>query len=204
MKKKFLTRIAACAAAAMLVLGLGLVSAGCSQQSEAPDDPTELVKAELTKGFDQVKDQLTNIDNETLNAMFDADALAQFEAMGLDGAEFVKGLLDGFDYEIGEITINGDKAEAAVTLKMKDLKEWMSNVEESAIQLAMENPNISEAELMSQMGPLMMDALGKVEGMADIPITVTATESNGTWTVDGDALSKEVSQAMMSSLSASE
>lgn len=50
MKKKFLTRIAACAAAAMLVLGLGLVSAGCSQQSEAPDDPTELVKAELTKG----------------------------------------------------------------------------------------------------------------------------------------------------------
>ena len=204
MKKKFFTRIAACAAAAMLVLGLGLVSAGCSQQSEAPDDPTELVKAELTKGFDQVKDQLTNIDNETLNAMFDADALAQFEAMGLDGAEFVKGLLDGFDYEIGEITINGDKAEAAVTLKMKDLKEWMSNVEESAIQLAMENPNISEAELMSQMGPLMMDALGKVEGMADIPITVTATESNGTWTVDGDALSKEVSQAMMSSLSASE
>lgn len=204
MKKKFLTRIAACAAAAMLVLGLGLVSAGCSQQSEAPDDPTELVKAELTKGFDQVKDQLTNIDNETLNAMFDADALAQFEAMGLDGAEFVKGLLDGFDYEIGEITINGDKAEAAVTLKMKDLKEWMSNVEESAIQLAMENPNISEAELMSQMGPLMMDALGKVEGMADIPITVTATESNGTWTVDGDALSQEVSQAMMSSLSASE
>lgn len=204
MKKKFLTRIAACAAAAMLVLGLGLVSAGCSQQSETPDDPTELVKAELTKGFDQVKDQLTNIDNETLNAMFDADALAQFEAMGLDGAEFVKGLLDGFDYEIGEITINGDKAEAAVTLKMKDLKEWMSNVEESAIQLAMENPNISEAELMSQMGPLMMDALGKVEGMADIPITVTATESNGTWTVDGDALSKEVSQAMMSSLSASE
>ena len=162
------------------------------------------MKAELTKGFDQVKDQLTNIDNETLNAMFDADALAQFEAMGLDGAEFVKGLLDGFDYEIGEITINGDKAEAAVTLKMKDLKEWMSNVEESAIQLAMENPNISEAELMSQMGPLMMDALGKVEGMADIPITVTATESNGTWTVDGDALSKEVSQAMMSSLSASE
>jgi len=204
MKKKFLTRIAACAAAAMLVLGLGLVSAGCSQQSEAPDDPTELVKAELTKGFDQVKDQLTNIDNETLNAMFDADALAQFEAMGLDGAEFVKGLLDGFDYEIGEITINGDKAEAAVTLKMKDLKEWMSNVEESAIQLAMENPNISEAELMAQMGPLMIDALGKVEGMADIPITVTATESNGTWTVDGDALSKEVSQAMMSSLSASE
>lgn len=202
--KKFLTRIAACAAAAMLVLGLGLVSAGCSQQSESPDDPTELVKAELTKGFDQVKDQLTNIDNETLNAMFDADALAQFEAMGLDGAEFVKGLLDGFDYEIGEITINGDKAEAAVTLKMKDLKEWMSNVEESAIQLAMENPNISEAELMSQMGPLMMDALGKVEGMADIPITVTATESNGTWTVDGDALSQEVSQAMMSSLSASE
>lgn len=204
MKKKFLTRIAACAAAAMLVLGLGLVSAGCSQQSEAPDNPTELVKAELTKGFDQVKDQLANIDNETLNAMFDADALAQFEAMGLDGAEFVKGLLDGFDYEIGDITINGDKAEAAVTLKMKDLKEWLSNVEEEAIQLAMSNPNISEAELMSQMGPLMMDSLDKVEGMADIPITVTATESNGTWTVDGDALSQEVSQAMMSSLSASE
>ena len=202
--KKFLTRIAACAAAAMLVLGLGLASAGCSQQSEAPDNPTELVKTELTKGFDQVKDQLSNIDNETLNAMFDADALAQFEAMGLDGAEFVKGILDGFDYEIGEITINGDKAEAAVTLKMKDLKEWMTNVEEGAVQLALENPNISQDELMAKMGPLMMDALGKVEGMADIPITVTATETNGTWTVDGDALSKEVSNAMMNSLTASE
>ena len=203
MKKKFLARIAACAAAAVLVLGLGLVSTGCSQ-SDSSDDPTELVKAELTKGFDQVKNQIANIDNETLNSMFDADALASFESMGVDGAEFVKGILDGFDYEIGEITINGDKAEAQVTLKMKDLKEWMSSIETSAVELAMSNPGMSQEEMMAEMGPIMMDALDKVEGMADIPITVTATNNNGTWTVDGDALSEEVSNAMLSSLTASE
>ena len=202
--KKYLARIAACTAAAVLVLGLGLMSTGCSQEAETPSDPASLVKEELTKGFDQVKNELANIDSATLNAMFDSDDLAQFEAMGLDGAEFVKGLLDGFDYEIGDITINGDKAEAAVTLKMKDLKEWMGYVESGAVELAMNNPNITQDELMSKMGPLMMDALDQVQGMADIPITVEATETNGEWVVDSDALSQEVSTAMMNSLTASE
>ncbi|MGI6221553.1 MAG: hypothetical protein ACOYIP_06780 [Coriobacteriales bacterium] len=205
MKNKFLSRIAAATAAAMLVLGLGL-AAGCSQQSggSEPTDDAALINEQITESFDAVKTQLSSVDNATLNSMFSSDDLASFEAMGLDGAEFVKELMNGFDYEVGDITVNGDVAEAAVTMKMKDLKEWMSAIEDGAIQLAMDNPGITQDEMMAQMGPLMMDALQNIEGMVDIPITINAEKKNGEWVIDQDALSTEVSSGMMSTLTASE
>lgn len=197
LKKGLFVRIAAIVAAATLCAGLCLAASGCSQEQE---DPADVIRGQLTEGFDYVKSELSNIDSSTLDSMgIDSATLAQFEQMNLDGAEFITSLFDGFDYEIGDITIaeDGNSANAAVTMKMKDLKEWASLLETGATELA--NSGItSQDELMKKVGPLMLDTLNQVQGMADVPITVEVTkDSSGNWQVDQDQLSNEVSTQMM-------
>ncbi|MGI6221554.1 MAG: hypothetical protein ACOYIP_06785 [Coriobacteriales bacterium] len=192
MKKKFLSRIAAAVAAATLCAGMCFAVAGCSQEA-APTDPAEEVRAVIAEGFDEVKTQLADVDSSLVNEML-GDSAAELEQFGVDGAEFMKALFEGFDYEIGDITVaeDGTTAQAAVTMKMKDLNEWSTALEEAA-------SNVDPATFsMTDIGLMMIDTLKGVQGMTDIPITVDAKNENGTWTVDGDALSEEVSTQMTS------
>ncbi len=196
LKKGLFVRIAAVVAAATLCAGMCLAVAGCSQEQE---DPTEAIRAQLEEGFDYVKTELADVDQDLLDSMgLDADTLAAFEQMNLEPAAFVKSLFDGFDYTVGDITISedGNSAEAAVTMKMKDLAEWAKALEAGATELAASGIT-DENELMAKVGPLMLESLDNVQGMTDIPITIEVKKENGEWTVDQDQLSEEVSTQMM-------
>ena len=196
LKKGLFVRIAAVVAAATLCAGMCLAAAGCSQEQE---DPTEEIRAQLVEGFDYVKTELADVDQDLLDSMgLDAETLALFEQMNLEPADFIKSLFDGFDYEVGDITLSeeGNSADAAVTMKMKDLAEWATALEAGAQELA-ESGITSEEELYQKVGPLMIETLDGVQGMTDIPINIEVKKENGQWTVDQDALSEEVSTQMM-------
>ena len=125
----------------------------------------------------------------------DVDELSTY---GIDGVEFMKTYLDGFDYKIDDITVDGDKATAKVTLTCKSFTAYNQAVQNAATALA-SNPDAlptTEEELNQLLGQTVMDALAGVEVAETDQINITYTKNGNTWTPSA-ASEQEITTAML-------
>ena len=97
--KKSALFISALALAAALTASL----AGCQAQKS----PEQLIKEDLSAQFDEVK----SADSAAWSEEFGMDD-TDFADLGIDSGTFMAGYLDGFDYEINEVTVDKDKGTA--------------------------------------------------------------------------------------------
>lgn len=182
--------LAAISASALLVFTLG-VMAGCNS---GPSDE-EVIRQSLTEELDQIK----NMDDEFINAMatdMDVDELATY---GIDGVEFMKTYLDGFDYKIGDITVDGNKATAQVTLTCKSFTAYNQAVQQAATELATDTERLQAMttdQLNQLLGQTVMDALAGVEVAETDQIDITFTKNGNTWTPDA-ASEQKITTAML-------
>ena len=88
---------------ATLALVGGLVLTGCSGA-----DPEEAVRADLTANFDQLK----NLEGDALEEIADGMGNTGLEQYGLENTEVITAMLDGFDYTIDSVAVDGDTATA--------------------------------------------------------------------------------------------
>ena len=76
----------------------------------------ELITEDLTTQFDEVK----NGGDDFLSGLEEASG-DEFEQLGIDPKEYAKTYLEGFDYKIGDVTVDEDKgvatAEVSITCK---------------------------------------------------------------------------------------
>lgn len=119
--------MALAAGIAALVMALTLV--GCGPSDE------EAIK----KAVDSEMGVVVNPDEETINTLAEeasAGSDGALTTMGIDSTELVKSWIDGFAYEVGEITVDGDTATAAVKVTCKQLgpvlTTWQANFETNA------------------------------------------------------------------------
>lgn len=119
--------MALAAGVAALVMALTLV--GCGPSDE------EAIK----KAVDSEMGVIVNPDEETISTLAEeasAGSDGVLTTMGIDSTELVKSWIDGFAYEVGEITVNGDTATAAVNVTCKQLgpvlTTWQMNFEANA------------------------------------------------------------------------
>lgn len=150
---------------AALVLSLGAM-VGCS----SPVDDEKIVREVLTSELDQFKNIDEQAMEELVSAVEDganASDLAQLEAMGISGKDFVETMFEGFDYTIGDIAVNGNAATANVVVKAKNFSEFvtgatdlMSSILDDPSQFA----SMSQEEIMTAVGD-------RIKGMlADLPL----------------------------------
>ncbi|MFR5091755.1 MAG: hypothetical protein ACLTDR_06805 [Adlercreutzia equolifaciens] len=78
------------------------VSAGCSSGTSDED----AIRASLASELDSIKD----IDDAFVNEFSESIDMSQLSVYGIDGVEFMKSYLSGFDYAIDSINVDGDKA----------------------------------------------------------------------------------------------
>lgn len=181
---------AAVSASALLVFTLGVMT-GCNS---GPSDE-EVIRKSLTEELDQIK----NMDDAFMTEMaadMDVDELATY---GIDGVEFMKTYLDGFDYKIDEVTVDGNKATAKVTLTCKSFTAYNSAVQQAATDLASDSARLqamSKDELNQLLGQTVMDALAGVEVAETDQITIGFTKNGNTWTPDA-ASEQEITTAML-------
>lgn len=119
--------MALAAGVAALVMALTLV--GCGPSDE------EAIK----KAVDSEMGVIVNPDEETISTLAEeasAGSAGALTTMGIDSTELVKSWIDGFAYEVGEITVDGDTATAAVNITCKQLgpvlTTWQTNFEANA------------------------------------------------------------------------
>ena len=145
MKKKLLLAPLMAALVACVVL-----LSGCGGPSVE-----ELITNDLTSQFDEIK----NGGDDFLSGLEEASG-DEFEQLGIDPKEYAKSYLEGFDYKIGDVTVDEDKgtATAEVTITCKSMNKI---VEDFATQyqekVAALDTMPSEDDLYKMAGQVMVD-----------------------------------------------
>ena len=185
MKKKLLLAPLMAALVACVVL-----LSGCGGPSVE-----ELITNDLTSQFDEIK----NGGDDFLAGLEEASG-DEFEQLGIDPKEYAKSYLEGFDYKIGDVTVDEDKgtATADVTITCKSMNKI---VEDFATQyqekVAALDTMPSEDDLYKMAGQVMVDVT-KAAKTKDTKVTFkySANEDNE-WSAD-DSATTEMMNAMMS------
>ena len=155
----------------------------------------ELITNDLTSQFDEIK----NGGDDFLSGLEEASG-DEFEQLGIDPKEYAKSYLEGFDYKIGDVTVDEDKgtATAEVTITCKSMNKI---VEDFATQyqekVAALDTMPSEDDLYKMAGQVMVDVT-KAAKTKDTKVTFkySANEDNE-WSAD-DSATTEMMNAMMS------
>lgn len=185
MKKKLLLAPLMAALVACVVL-----LSGCGGPSVE-----ELITNDLTSQFDEIK----NGGDDFLSGLEEASG-DEFEQLGIDPKEYAKSYLEGFDYKIGDVTVDEDKgtatAEVTITCKSmnKIVEDFATRYQEKVAALD-ELP--SEDDLYKMAGQVMVDVT-KAAKTKDTKVTFkySANEDNE-WSAD-DSATTEMMNAMMS------
>lgn len=165
-----------------VALVFSLFLAGCGGT-----DPEQLIREDLEARLGEV-DDLDEVMVEGLEQSVGDD----FDSFGITAEEFSAAYLDGFGYEIGDITVDGDTATAEVTITVKsyndimtslqtEFSEWLYSDAASAIT--------SEEELYHELGRIMIETVQNTEATQNT-VTVDYTKNGDEWTMDSSSLSE--------------
>lgn len=179
-------------AAVMLVaLSVGLL-VGCGEK--VSDE--EVIKEGITEELESIK----SLDDEVLDELSVESMAAELEPLGIDGKEFMKAYLEGFDYTIGDINVEDDTATVEITLKCKSFNDYNTALQNAANELTGDVEalaSMSEDELNKKLGEVIMQTIGEIEVKETDPITLTYKLDDNTWTPEEDAETL-ISNAMLS------
>ncbi len=152
----------------------------------------ELITKDLTTQFDEVK----NGGDDFLAGLEEASG-DEFEQLGIDPKEYAKSYLEGFDYKIGDVTVDEDKgtATAEVTITCKSMNQI---VEDFATQyqekVAALDSMPSDDELYKMAGQVMVDVT-KAAKTKDTKVTFKySCNDDGEWSADDSATRQLVIQ----------
>ena len=137
MKKTQFRAIVGALCAALALVG-GLVLTGCSGAN-----PEEAIRADLTTNFDEIK----NLDDAAIEELAEEMGSTGLEDYGVDTADLITSMAEGFDYTIDSITVNDDAATASVTVTSKSMSELMDV-----------DPDTMTADLLSAIASGEVDA----------------------------------------------
>ncbi|MEI3376867.1 MAG: hypothetical protein V8R08_03395 [Coriobacteriales bacterium] len=163
-------------------------------------NPEQVIRQGLSEEFDSVK----NLNEDTLEELV-GNSLNQFQQYGIDMKEFLRSYFEGFDYNIGDITVDGDTAEAEVTMKIKSYSQFMEDYEADVNQYVLDlqsNPSalssMTQEDLLAQLGPIMMETLKDVPVVETAPVIIECTKKGNTWEV-ADSAEQAIQSAMLES-----
>ncbi|MDY4040850.1 MAG: hypothetical protein SOY67_01905 [Collinsella sp.] len=183
-------------AALLVVCGFGLVACGGLS-------PEQAIRQTLEEEFEDVKSGKGNSDlAESLTEEFDGD----LDSYGIDSEEFSKAYLEGFDYKIGDITVDEQKgsATAEVSITMKPIMEMIQSFTVRMLSAASELPeDATEDDYNALTGKIMMEELSKLEPKTVDTEIIYNKNSDGDWEPDEQSVNKAFTAAALGTSDAS-
>lgn len=169
-----------------LVVGFGLV--GC--QSEESQ-----VKDALTQELDTIKNH-----NEDAQQVFKEAGGDYLLTLGLDSTTFLDAWLEGFSYEIGDVTLGSDgkTADVAVTITAKRLDTAFDVVINELPTWIADNPSVTEEEALNHAGTMIIEQL-KATSPSTSNVIINLTKSDQGWAVSEQG-SNGLYEAMLGSM----
>lgn len=181
---------ALCLAAA---LACGMMLAACS----SGPNPEEVISQDIATQFDPIK----NLDQAAVDELAqDAASGADLSDFGIDGAEYIKAMLGGFDYSIVSVNVaeDGQSATAVVDVTCKSFNAANDRANEISEEFAASDEigDMSMDDLNKKIGEILMQAMNETE-----PSTVECEFQynlvDGTWTMS-DSAESEIYNAFFS------
>lgn len=156
-----------------LMAAFALVATGCASAS-SEDAIRQAVSQEL--------DIYKNLDEEAMNMVMESAESEGLTDLGIDGREFATAVLDGFDYTINSVTIDGNHATANVTITSKSMSDFEQRLNDSASALvdAPSTSLMSSDEIKQKVGELAMETFGETE-IIDETIDIEFELKDSTW-----------------------
>lgn len=119
----------------------------------------------IRKGVTEELEGIKNLDQAALDEIMAGAGAADagLDEYGIDMEEFCRTWLEGFDYSVDNVTVDGDNATATVTITCKSLMEGMTIFMDKVTALTDDTEAMSQSmdELNLQMGTMLMEALGE-------------------------------------------
>lgn len=141
---------------AALVLALGTIAiAGCAKTSE------DVLRETVSNEFDAYK----NLENATLEKIADTAEKEGLSDLGISGVDFASAVLNGFDYSIDNIEINGEAATVSVTIASKSSSDFEKKLSER-VQSFVESDgaqSMSADEKNTEIGSITMQVFEETE-----------------------------------------
>ena len=150
----------------------------------------EVIKEGIASELDPIK----NLDDATLDEILSeaGSEFAMLESMGIDSKTLVKSYLDGFDYTIDSVEVDGDSAKATLTATCKSFTDASTKAEELAKafgeQMTDEQlASMTQDDITAKIGEITMQAIDETQAI-DMPLVLTFTKNDNEWTPDADVL----------------
>lgn len=175
-------------ASALLALSIGALSS-CGKSADA------IIKDDMTRQLDGVK----KMDGDFANSLVSAFSTESFEVYGIDPATFVQSYFKGFDYSIGEISVDGDTATVQVTLTCKSYSGIKAAIGEATAELngSAEFANLPHDEQYERIGQIVMDAVDGATPAEAKPVSVKYAKKDGSW-LPTDNTAQTIAKALRS------
>jgi hypothetical protein len=145
--------------------------------------------------------EVKNINDESLSQMVDEMGVdSTLEMFQIDSKELLKSWLEGFDYSVDDVKVDGDTATVTATLHYKSLEEAMTNWQTEFTTLLTDESvaNMTEDELYKAAGVMLMDCINEAS-MTSSTVDIPYEKVSGTWDASSDAESV-LSEAFAGSL----
>ena len=143
----------------------------------------QIIRDALTKELDQFKDP-----NSEAWGLFSEGGATEFESMGIDAQDLVNTWAEDFSYEIGAITVDGDKATVEVTINCKQFYTAATN----AVTALLADSSLAELttdEINKKTGQTILDEFKKLSPKTTNIITSFTLVGN-IWTEDNASASE--------------
>ena len=187
--KKLTLKTLACTLCASLALVSGLVLTGCSGT-----DPEEAIRQDITTNFDEIK----NLDDAAMEEFAEELGDTGLESYGIETTELLTSMLDGFDYSIESVTVDGDTAVAEVSVTAKSMGELMNMDADAMTEALMEDltsgaldANDDDA-VNAWAGAYVMNLVDAIEP-SDKTVTLTYINGDDGWELD-ESSNSEIEQ----------
>lgn len=107
----------------------------------------------------------------------------QLATYGIDAKSFIAAYLDGFDYRIDEVKVDGDSATATVVLTCKKFDAFAQALTEATTELAEDEQTaeLDADQINEKVGQLVLEALGSVEPTESNPVELPFTRTDNAW-----------------------
>jgi hypothetical protein len=167
----------------LMSCALAFALGGCANDETA-------IRNGLTTELDQFKDP-----DSALWKEITASSASEFADMGVESQDLINAWTEGFSFEVGEITVDGDTAQATISITSKQLASAMTAAQEALLSDMSSLEQMTEAEIQKKTGEVILDALKKSTPVTT-EITVPCTKSGNQWSEDESA-TNEYARALL-------
>ena len=168
---------------AVIVMAVALV-VGITGCKSGPSDE-EVIREGVTTELDKIK----NLDDDFLSSV-DEGISSSYSDLGISAKDFMSAYLDGFDYQVGDITVDKDTATVHLTITCKSFNDILSAFTSEYTSAAISSESTDTDSLKKLAGETLLKV---IPGVGSQPKEVNVTcekDSDGNWSYASGVASK--------------